>query len=186
MKKQSKNLFKGKSILLKSILSAFLLVSISNADDTVKKNIDINLGYLNFQQDNANEHDGGLLGFDVSFQKEVLINDLYLGGGVATEWFVTSDIEDKNSEYEWGILGDMYATIGYDITSNLSITGIGGYTFGMYGNNTLDGILYGVGVDYKLTDSFGLGLKYKANKFDDIVGTNVDSDRYLLSLSFKY
>jgi hypothetical protein len=188
MKEQNKILLSSKKVLFSSLLGLSLLATTSSASSNdYKMNFDINLGYINFQPDNAGEHDGGVFGLETSIQRKVFTDDLYLGGGVAIDWFLAKEIEDEEADDTLGVIADFYATVGYEITSKLSINAIGGYSYGAYGSNqTLDGILYGASIDYKLTDHFGLGLKWKANKFDDIFDTNVDSNRYLLSLSFKF
>jgi opacity protein-like surface antigen len=169
-----------KKILTVGAITLALITSTSAAI-VDKSSVDFSIGTFAF--DNANT--GASVGMDVKGEKNIFIDGLFLGVGINAEIFDPKDVRNKNDDL--GLVADVYPTLSYEITNNLSVNTLYGYTIGQVGSDTFDGTSYGVGVDYKLSDKFMMGLNYKSSDLEFTSSkVSVDADRYNLSFSFKF
>ena len=97
--------------------------------------------------------------------------------------------------------GDDYAIGGVDVDNVMRLKARAGVDLGkalLYGTAGIGridtslgdetGPLGGVGIEYKLTDSFTIGAEALAHRFEDIAGSGVDADAqtYSLRASFRF
>ena len=100
-------------------------------------------------------------GIDVSAHKRI-VGNLFLGVGIESQ--LTTSINYGNKD--GAIVIDLYPSLEYEITPDLSINTSIGYTFGTVGNITFTGKSTSIGADYSLSESYGIGIKYKKYDID--------------------
>jgi len=159
----------------------FALITSTSAAIVDKSSVDFSVGTFVFD----NTTSGASVGMDVKGEKNIFIDGLFLGVGINAEMFDPKDVRNKSDDL--GLVADVYPTLSYEITNDISVNTMYGYTIGQVGSETFDGTSYGVGVDYKLSNEFMMGLNYKSSDLEFTSNkVSIDADRYNLSFSFKF
>lgn len=176
-----------KKILMAAGLSAALLTTASIADEGVapakadwKTSAVLSLG-----QAEAASENGVNLGLDYKFEKNVY-NDIYVGVGIGGSFFSLDSIQGL--EDDLGIAIDLYPTVSYEIPdTKVSVNALAGYSFGQYGSAEFDGVTYGVGADYAISDKYAVGVSYKTTDADiEGLTEDVDLDRTSLYIRASF
>lgn len=129
-------------------------------------------------------------GLDMTFEGRIIessFGDVYVGAGIGASAFDPETVEDMTSDI--GVVVDLYPTISYDIgDTGLSVSAMGGYSIGQIGEATFDGVTYGAGVEYRITDRYSVGVNYRviAADFTDFSDETVDIERTTASLKITF
>lgn len=111
---------------------------------------------------------------------------LVLGGEVEYSLF---DVTDAVSGLEVDSVTRLKVRAGYDAGDFLPYATFGGARLATSGIDGEDeGYFYGVGADYRMTDSIRVGAELLRHEFDDYAGTGVDVDATTLGarVSFQF
>lgn len=138
------------------VITIAMLITTSQANDT-KVNVNFSIGSMKHK--NANDTTTSM-SMEVSGHKKVLGN-LLLGFGAESQ--LTSEINNTNNGV---MLIDIFPSLSYELTSNLSINGTFGYTYGKTGSITFTGKSKSIGAEYYFSKSTGIGLRYKQYDID--------------------
>lgn len=118
---------------------------------------------------------GGFVGYDYDFGR-------FVAGG-ELDYQVTDDYDlggvDVDNVLRLKLRG------GYDLGRALVYATVGGARADTSIGDA-DGLVAGLGVDFKVTENFTVGAEYLAHQFDDIGDTNVDVDADTISLRGAY
>ena len=176
--------------ITKKIAAAALAGAISTtgalaADNDFRNGIDFSIGQSSF-----NDETGIAVGMDAKFEYRMLDTsngDVYIGLGLGATFFDPGTVEDMTSDI--GVAADFYPTIAYTFENvDLTVTALAGYTIGQIGEATYDGMTYGAGLSYKISDKYSIGVSHKITDADvtDFSDETVDFSRTMASLFVKF
>lgn len=127
-----------------------------------------------YTDDGQYDLDGTVFGAFIGYKYDM--QPFVLGMELAA---VKGPIEEPEPEYNFGHVVDLKASAGYSF-GKLLVSGIVGYSTAKWDENgtssTADGMSYGLGADYLITDNFFVGAEYlKRNLDTDAFDGDVDT-----------
>ncbi|MEA2018462.1 MAG: hypothetical protein U9N59_08435, partial [Campylobacterota bacterium] len=114
-----------------------------------------------------------IVGLEVSIYKKIADN-LYLGIGGESQFFNN------------GRAVDLYPSISYDITPNLSANATVGYTLGEINDISYTGVSSSIGLNYAFNKKYGVGIRYKNYSIDyDTINGDIPDTLTATTISFN-
>jgi len=128
---------------------------------------------------------------DVSFEDSVGLYagyDFDFGQYVVGGELTFGKFDDKATGNETKLY-QLQARIGADLGSFLPYVTVGAAKFSAGDNGSETGVTYGVGGDYRINDSFSVGIAYSVNNFENVqelLGADVKLEQIQMRASYRF
>jgi len=144
------------------------------------------LGYADLEGSSTfgDEFNGGSLGVHAGYNYD--LGSYVLGGEIEYSGF---DVRDDTTGQDLDGVLRAKVRAGYDAGAFMPYVTLGAaqaYTSGALGDLDSTGYLYGVGADYRVTDSITVGGEILRHEFDDFADTGIDLDANTASLRVSF
>lgn len=146
----------------------------------------LSYGDLSASSTFGDEFNGGGLGLHAGYNYD--LGSVVLGGEIE---FTGYDITDDATGQDLDSVIRAKVRAGYDAGAFLPYITAGwaqATTSGALGDLESDGVLYGIGVDYQVTDVVTVGAEALRHEFDDFdsTGIDLDADTFALRVSYDF
>lgn len=161
-------------------------VSVSSGSDWTGGYVggSLSFGDLSASSTFGDDFNGGGLGVHAGYNYD--LGSIVLGGEIE---FTGFDITDDATGQDLDSVIRAKVRAGYDAGAFLPYITVGvaqASTSGALGDLESDGVLYGIGVDYSVSDVVTVGAEALRHEFDDFDSTGIDLDADTFSLRISY